>query len=510
MLLFDVYREGELTKAVNLAGAHLLGAEEVPLQATLTTGGGRIKCVKHAGGASALALLWDAGPAGRFLLSTTRLQDRKAPYNLNLELARARLMRLILKREDWGLFDYASGESLTEEFQKVNRLFIEAVKTNATDPPAASRLADRCLAEAIDLSERTALFHAEIFLNRRMTTNGIATKTTFGCDGMLSAGNGDYRRLLVEAFDFVSLPTPWKRAEPQEGQWQLDRLDAWLDWSSQAGMTVHAGPLVSFEPDFFPEWLYIWEHDFETLREMTYEYIRHIVSRYAKQVSLWNVVSGVHAYEAFGQTFEQRLELTRMSCLLVKQLAPSASVVVDLLMPWGEYYARNQRTIPPMMYADMCAQSGMKFDAFGVRIIQGAPVDGLYVRDLLQISSKLDELGGLGKPLHVTACQVPSSVATDQAGTWRKQWDPSLQAEWLEAFYSLALSKPFVESVCWADLADNESQYFSHGGLCGPNMETKPAYETLKRFRTELIERSRAPKTGNHGRSAVQAGNCGK
>ena len=32
------------------------------------------------------------------------------PYILNVELARAQLMRIAQKREDWGLFDYPGAE----------------------------------------------------------------------------------------------------------------------------------------------------------------------------------------------------------------------------------------------------------------------------------------------------------------------------------------------------------------------------------------------------------------
>jgi threonyl-tRNA synthetase len=40
--------------------------------------------------------------------------DRNEPYNLHVELARGRLMRISQKREDWGLFDFDEGESLSK------------------------------------------------------------------------------------------------------------------------------------------------------------------------------------------------------------------------------------------------------------------------------------------------------------------------------------------------------------------------------------------------------------
>lgn len=497
MLLFDAYQNGAPATQVDLVGAYLIGQESVPIRAEITASGGRVTCEKKTVGAAALAVLWDAGSAGRLMLQTTRLPEREEPYILNLELARSRLMQLIQKREEWGLFDYPSAEHLGEELEQTKGLFIQAMKVGAKDPAAASTLADQCLEQAINLSEKTALFHADIFLQRRIKTNGFS-RPTFGAVVDVNVTSGPYLTRLGEGFDFFTLPALWKNVEPQEGQLKLENLDAWVQKCGQHRIPLHVGPLISMEPRALPEWSYIWEHDFESLRDMIYEHIRQIVSRYAKRVRLWNVVSALHAFNTFGHSFEQIMELTRMSCSLVKKLAPQSIVMIDLSLPWGEYYARNQRTIPPMMYVDMCVQSGVKFDAFGLQVYLGAPADGLFVRDLMQLSTKLDEFNGTGKPLHITACQAPSDSQPDpgdfwagqakpeQAGRWHKPWNPTIQAEWLTAFYQLALSKPFVETICWRDLSDGPGHFLPHGGLCKHDLSPKPAYDRHVRLRSAI------------------------
>ena len=203
-------------------------------------------------------------------------------------------------------------------------------------------------------------------------------------------------------------------------------------------------------------------------------------------------IEGVHADNVFNFTFEQIMELTRVTVLLVKQTVPKAQATIDLVAPWGEYYARNQRTIPPVFYADMVAQSGVGFDGIGVQFLFGTPVDGMYVRDMFQISDKLDRLGNLGKPIHVTAVQVPSRSAStgsaDPAGCWLKPWDETVQAKWLKEFCTVALSKPFVESITWRDLADREPGpgVIPSGGLLNGDLSPKLSYKVLKEFRSEL------------------------
>jgi hypothetical protein len=495
MLRFDVFRNDGPLSDIDLDGAYVFGQDGIPVRADLAAANGQISCIKRAPGACGLALLWEAGEAGRFLLPTTRVPQHNEPYNLNVELARAQIGKIVQKREDWGLFDFPSAKALNREFGEARETFVGSLQAPAALDAAA--LADQALADGVTLGEKMTLFHADILLQRRRAAGDLAD---VGCMVDLFASADEYANRLREIFDFIRVPMPWKQTEPKERHYQYSHVDAWINWAARAKKAVHAGPLLSFEPEQLPEWLYIWEHDYEALRDLTYEHIQRIVQRYDRHVGLWNVVSGIHANNSFNLNFDQLMELTRMSCLLVKKLAPQSEVLIDLTMPWGEYYARNQRTIPPLLYADIAVQSGIKFDAFGLQMYMGVPVDGYYVRDLMQISSLLDEFVGFGKDLHITACSVPSNVAADawdawggqkpvpKGGRWHQPWSPRLQAEWLQAFCRVALSKPFVESVCWRDLADYEGHYIPHGGLCRNDMEPKLSYRELRNFKAALRE----------------------
>jgi len=512
MLRFDAYRDGAPAKDIDLAGAYLFGQDGIPLRADLVAADGQVSCMKRVPGASGLALLWQAGMAGEFILPTSRLPEREEPYLLNLELARAQVMRLAQKREDWGLFDYAEGAALNQEYANVRGKFVQALKA-ADDPPAAAALADEALVAGLNLGEQMALFHAEIFINRRKAIGPAGMRATFGCNAVLDSASEKFQELVRDTFDFINVPTPWKHIEPKERVYEHSYVDAWVTWAGRNRKIVHAGPLLSFEPSCLPDWMYLWEHDYDTLRDMAYEHIQRTVKRYERAVHYWKVVSGIHAYNNFNLNFEQLMELTRMTCQLVKKVAPRSQVVIELVMPWSEYYARNQKSIPPLLYADMAVQSGIRFDAFGVQVCMGAPVDGHYVRDLMQTSSMLDEFVGFAKPLHITACQVPSEPAADpadawsgeadssKAGQWHVPWSPRLQAEWLQAFYRVAISKPFVESVCWRDLTDGPGHYIPHGGLCDGDLQPKLAYKELRNFkawlragRGDVINQQRPPQ----------------
>ncbi len=498
MLRFDVYRKNGQGGGIDLSGAYLFGQDGIPVRGDLAISKSAITCKKRVHGACGLALIWDAGAPGKLMLSTTRLPDRKRPYNLNIELARARLRIIAGKIEEWGLFDFPRAARFNREFRTVRQMFITALK--APSPQRAAQLADEALSAAITLSERLALFHADVFLDRKSAA-GATARTRFGCRVSLDQSDQVYQDRLREAFDFFAIPMPWKQVEPQESRYQFSQIDTWINFAARARKPIQVGPVIDFDPVNLPEWLYLWEHDYDSLREVIYEHLQHIVKRYARQVRTWSVVSGLHAFNDFNLNFEQIMELTRMCCLLVKKLAPRSQVMIETVMPWGEYYARNQRTIPPQLYADMAVQSSIQADAFGVQVFMGVPQDGFYVRDLMQISSLLDEYVSLHKPVRITACAVPSDTQADandawdgeanvaKAGHWHSPWSQRLQAEWLQAFYRIVISKPYVDSICWRDLGDTPGHYMPHGGLCSHDMEPKLAFKELRNFRAKMASR---------------------
>lgn len=192
-----------------------------------------------------------------------------------------------------------------------------------------------------------------------------------------------------------------------------------------------------------------------------------------------------------------------MTTALAKQLAPRGMTVLDLVAPWGEYYARNQRTIPPLLYADMAVQSGINFDAFGLQFLFGPGVDGMYVRDIFQMSCMLDQFLKFAKPVRITAIQVPSDTTLSKVeiekqnkppmtgGVWREPWSESIQADWLAEFLDVALSKPFVESVAWHGLADHTKLAMPHGGLLRADLAPKPSYKVLADVREDVYAKVR-------------------
>lgn len=491
-IAFEIFRQGKRLETFTPLAAMAIGPESVPITGDVSFRDGLLRVNRDDDAAVGVALLWDLGPLGEFHLETTRLAPREKPYNLNVELARFRLMKIVQKQEDWNLFDFPKAEKFTQTFRDAQMLFADALGKLDT-PEEAATLADAALAMALDLSEQLALFHGDLLLNRRRQGSQFA-KHILGCRVDSTVQNERYRETLAGSFDYAVLPMCWKQLQPEEQVFSTEALDDWVELLSRKRIPIIGGPLVSLHEADVPDWMFIWEHDFDTLRELAYEFVQKVVHRYRKAVGMWNVVGGVHASSAFPLSFEQIIELTRLLVSQVKSILPNARTVVTISQPFGEYHAKNGAGVPPMLYAEMVAQAGINFDAFGVELEMGVPQPGMFMRDLFQVSCLLDKFSTMGRPVFLTAVGAPGRSTTDSgdksegkldpnaAGRWHRPWDPRLQAEWMDAVYRLALSKPYVESIAWANLADiNHSM--PGGGLLDDMLKPKPSFEQLQELR---------------------------
>ena len=490
-----------------IRNAYLVGADGNAMRSEIAFEDGTIVVQKREAGAAAFAIQHAVGEIGELTLQTCMLPESDEPYILNLELARHRLMMLYTKLEEWGMFDLDSDHPVTRRSTVAREFFIKALCLQHDDPADSARLAQQALIAGIDGSEELALAHSEVLLNRRKATDNLP-KAPIGCGITIEHNDDRLKSGLGNHFDFVQLPVPWKTVSPEENDYAWERMDDWAAWASTRRIPVVAGPVVSFEPACLPDWLYIWEHDYDTVRDLIYEHVERVVKRYKNVVRMWNIVSGLHVNSHFTFTFEQLMDLTRMCTMLVKKIQPNAKIMIELRHLFGEYYANNPRSIPPLMYADMVVQSAIGFDAFGLRLSMGQAVEGQYTRDLMQISAMLDQFSHTGKPLYLTV-STPSNPVTAMmiakpdsdepadasSGFWRRPWSEPVQSRWLEAMFQIAISKPFVEAIAWQDLIDYPNIDLPMSGLLDEEIRLKQSFRRLVGFRQGLRDIEKQMRT---------------
>lgn len=488
MLRFNVFENGAPAKQLELTHAHLLGGERVPIRGELRFESGQIICEPRSRVAASLAVLWSVKGFGRVLLETPRLLDRKEPYNLLVELARGQMMRISLKREDWGLYDYPDGASVYRDVESARDLLLDAM--TAADDTGASALAEQALAAALRAGEAVGALHADCYLCRRaamgQTPPGAIGGRLDVAETYKSSGGPVtvHPQRIPKGLDFLSIPMSWRHIEPKEGKASLTVIEPWVRAVRDRKMNLWAGALLTFDAAHRPTWWKGSARDFERLRDTAAKHLRQMFKALTPHVAAWEVCSGLHAENPFKLNLEQIMDLTRLAANLARQTSPKIPAILTITPPWSDYYAADPQTIPATLYAEMALQSGIPFDAFGIEIRFDGAGSGPCVRDLMQVSSILDRYGNLGKPLHVVAAGVPSSPPCTN-GSWHGDWSEEIQANWLREFYQIALSKPFVETVAWHGIAD-EPGVPACGGLLRADLTPKPAYQELIRFRDRL------------------------
>ncbi len=489
---FQVFKNGQILDKFTLCGAYLFGGDGIGIRrAQIEFKEGCIQCYRPNLSTAGLALLWPIEGFGKVLLSTTCLPERDKPYNLNVEIARAKLMQIVNKREDWLFFNKIHG--LTELSEEAQDLFIRAIQ-NISEPSTASKLADESLNKAIVIAEKLAIKQAESLFQTRSKSHGFG-RGCFGCRvDPLEIDNPVYIERLLELFGSATIPINWAQMESEKGNYDFSTIDACIEVLSRKKLTLSAGPLLCFSKKYLPKWLLQSKSGFEKIRETAYQFITEVVSRYSGMIRAWYAVSGLNAFNHFGFRFEQILEMTRAANMAVKQASDKSIKIIEVCNPWGEYYTTTPNSIPPLVYMDMVVQSGINFDAFGLPMQFGKNQSGMHVRDMMQISAILDSFAPIAKPIYITNVEVPSENRDGQqegdlAGIWYEKWNQSLQAQWIEQFYKIAMSKSCVNSVTYSNLMDTEDGAIACSGLLTNQLEPKESFKTLKGLHDSIFSR---------------------
>lgn len=489
---FQVFQHGQLASEFNLCGAYLFGTDGISVRrARIEFARGCIDCVRPNLDTAGLALLWPIEGAGKVLLPTTCVPERKRPYNLNVEIARAKLMQITNRREDWSFFDNVEG--MEEIARKSQELFIDAIQS-LSSPRKAARLADESLKEAMTYSEKLAFRQGKSLFDKRRRRHGFGR----GCMGCridpAQMAKSAYVDKLLESFASVTVPVNWAKIESRRGHFDFSEVDHCISLLGRRKIVIGAGPLLRFSRDHLPDWLLNAGVGFEKIRELAYQFVSKVVARYAGVVHRWYAISGLNALNQFNFNFEQILEMTRAANMAVRAAGSRAVRIIEVANPWGEYYATVSNSIPPFVYMDMVVQSGTSFDAFALQMRFGKDETGMHLRDMLQISSLLDCFAPISKPLHITGVEVPSepgtgSFAGQVAGLWYRPWDRARQSQWLERFYRVALSKSFVEAVTYGTFVDGANDVIANSGLLTSALEPKDSLGSLTQLYASMFKR---------------------
>ncbi len=244
------------------------------------------------------------------------------------------------------------------------------------------------------------------------------------------------------------------------------------------------------DPAALPDWLYLFDDDFESVLDFASALVRAAVERYRGKVDAWICAGRVNTAEVLSLREQQRLRLVARSVELTRALDPDTPALVSFDQPWAEYMRQRHADFPPLHFADTLVRAGVELSGLMLEMNVGYFPGGTLPRHAVEFNRQLDMWSLLGLPLWLSLC-APSATADDPRAQKKVSlppgvWTAAVQQAFAARFVPLALAKPVVQGVFWNQLRDNQPHDFPHGGLLDAHGKAKPALSTLAAIRKRI------------------------
>ena len=371
--------------------------------------------------------------------------------------------------------------------------FIKAAISSA-EPAASYQASQTALGYTLDAGERLVEAYTAQVLQTRLA-NAPKLPTQLACGFESDPRSRPLGTDALQAFNAAVVACPWKALAPTEGQFRWDEFDTQLAQCRKQNLAVQAGPLVEFRPAVLPDWIWLWEGDFDTILGLVVDLVRQTVQRYKGKIPTWHLVHRPAGSEVLGLSEEEQIRITARALQVARQADPSAQFTIGVERPWAEWMGSSPFQLGPLHLADYLVRADLGLAGIVLEVAPGYSNPGSHIRDLFDFSKLLDLYALLNLPLYVWLT-LPSAIGPDpladplvrvETEQWPSPPDESLQANWAARWIALAVAKPFVRSVSWSQPSDAAPHLYPHGGLFRADQSPKPIVNWIKSFRKEIL-----------------------
>ncbi|WP_165063590.1 endo-1,4-beta-xylanase [Paludisphaera rhizosphaerae] len=469
------------------------GLDRTPGRLGLDFRNGLMTCSSDSSESGRLFASWPIPGFGSPVVGTATLGERSTPYVLALELARGKLNDVRNQAADWTQMGLRTDSTLDDLLRKARRAFVQAAL--ASDDPVASFQAAQ---ESLEASSRagallTEAYTSQVLQNRLAVAGRLSTN--LGCvltgDPAKIAGSASWS----STFNSIQAAVPWRDVAPTEGKHRWELIDAQLAWGKKNRLNVEIGPLIEFRAGAFPDWIWLWDGDVDTIGGFVADYVRQVVGRYRGKVPVWHIANRPAGHEVLGLGEEDQIRITARALQVARQADPAAQLCLGVDRPWMEWMSNSRFQLGPLHLSDYLIRSDVGISCIALEIAPGYSNPGSDARDLFEFSRLLDLYSLLNVPLNITLV-APSSAADDpnaDANVKVEEWQwpapptEASQADWAARWTALAIAKPFVRAVNWLQPSDGVPHLYPNGGLHRPDGAPKAAVARLRSLRDDML-----------------------
>ncbi len=484
LMRFRVFPTERITDEM-VRQAYLSGIDRVSWPVRISVEGGELILQRSVSDSANLHVPWSVEGFRRLTLSSGSLMERAEPYLLPLEIARGSVVEARDQLFEWQSLGLSVPEAVSAKILEAVKQFSRAAVVQ-DDPPASAACAESALRSALDAGELLAAAYTEQVLAIRRRNEGKLASFLGANLGATLLDNHVARKFLL-TFNAAETPICWRDVETTEGSSSWSVSDKQIKWCRAHGLKVLAGPLLMLDPQALPDWLYLFEDDFDNLLDSVLAFVRGAVERYRGSVDYWICAGRVNTAEVLSLSEQERLRLVAHIVELVRSLDPDTPVLVSFDQPWAEYMRQQESDFPPLHFADALMRAGSGLSGLMMEMNVGYSPGGTLLRHSLEFNRLLDAWSSFGLPLWLSL-SAPSAdhedpLAHHPAAVLSGSWTPAAQQAWVARCVPLSLAKLMVRGVLWNQLRDSAPHDFPHGGLFDVRRHAKPALRTLASIR---------------------------
>ena len=481
---FFVPQPDRLT-AQAVSQCYMQGIEEVPWQSSNTLKERLLSIQRASSDSGQLYIPWPVTGRGRVTLCTTCLRESEEFYHLPLELARGTVGRLRNQVEHWRQMEVPVPDAVLQRTRDATRSLRRSA-TAARDSNTVTQAAEEAITEALDAIE---------LLMQSVSSHALAKagKRNIFMAANLGARSGHkFPEDLLGAVNTIVVPFAWSEVEGSDSDSSEEFFSEQIRWSQRLGLRICGGPLLNFNSNGLPDWLYLWEEDYESLQSYMVRYVESVVRKFSGSVNLWHAWAGINSGQAMNLSEEFRLRVAVAALETLNRIDGSTPTFVSFSQPFGEYLSRQALDLAPIHYADTLIRAELGISGLGLELNLGYWPHGTLPRDILEIHHLIDRWSSFGLPL-VLILNWPSEELADDNDcvvmpTGADQSTPDSQAQLATDLIRSCLSKPMVQGVIWNQLVDADLAAWPHAGLFTENGAAKPILDNLKQIRkTHLL-----------------------
>lgn len=304
----------------------------------------------------------------------------------------------------------------------------------------------------------------------------------FGCNVFGYPARGPiYQQHFQELFNYGTANLYISGYARDKGKLNFERADGEIGKLHGWGMTAKACPPFYLATSVLPEW--IKQEKWPEVNATCYDLVMQSTKHFAGKVPFCEITNEATMSNGLKLTTEQIVEYTRTASKAARDGDPDLQRIINSAHLWGDYAAKPDKQgtprLSPYAYLQTCIKEQIPFEIVGLQMYYPE-------YDLFEIDRMLEKYSKLGKPIHITEMGCSSAPGIDPnaqrkkaSAGWHGPWTEDMQADWVEAVYTLYYSKPYIHAVSWWDLADAVS-FWPYGGFLRGDCSPKPSFTRLK------------------------------